>query len=46
MAKEILIGDSDKGNQKGFQKIFGTTDYHLVFSESGEDVLLRVKQRL
>jgi CheY-like chemotaxis protein len=43
MAKEILIGDSDKANQKGFQKIFGTTDYHLVFSESGEDVLLRVK---
>jgi CheY-like chemotaxis protein len=43
MAKEILIGDSDKANQKEFQKIFGTTDYHLVFSESGEDVLLRVK---
>ena len=43
MAKEILIGDSDKANQKAFQKIFGTTDYHLVFSESGEDVLLRVK---
>jgi CheY-like chemotaxis protein len=43
MAKEILIGDSDKANQKEFQKIFGTTDYHVVFSESGEDVLLRVK---
>ena len=43
MAKEILIGDSDKANQKEFQKIFGATDYHLVFSESGEDVLLRVK---
>jgi CheY-like chemotaxis protein len=43
MAKEILIGDSDKANQKAFQKIFGTTDYHLVFSENGEDVLLRVK---
>ena len=43
MAKEILIGDSDKANQKEFQKILGTTDYHLVFSESGEDVLLRVK---
>jgi CheY-like chemotaxis protein len=43
MAKEILIGDSDKANQKEFQKIFGTSGYHLVFSESGEDVLLRVK---
>src|SRR4030042_387695 len=43
MAKEILIGDSDKANQKAFQKIFGTTGYHLVFSENGEDVLLRVK---
>ncbi len=43
MAKEILIGDSDKANQKEFQKILGTTDYHLVFSENGEDVLLRVK---
>jgi CheY-like chemotaxis protein len=43
MAKEILIGDSDKANQREFQKILGTTDYHLVFSDSGEDVLLRVK---
>lgn len=43
MAKEILIGESDKASQKEFQKIFGATDYHLVFSESGEDVLLRVK---
>ena len=43
MAKEILIGDSDKANQKDFQKILGTTDYHLIFSESGEEVLLRVK---
>jgi len=43
MAKEILIGDSDKANQKEFQKILGTTDNHLIFSESGEEVLLRVK---
>ncbi len=41
--KEILIADSDKANRQEFQKIFGTTDYHLVFSESGEDVLLRMK---
>ncbi len=43
MAKEILIADSDKADQKEFQKIFETTDYHLAFSESGEDALLRAK---
>jgi CheY-like chemotaxis protein len=43
MAKEILIADSDKADQEEFQRIFETTDYHLVFSESGQDVLLRVK---
>ncbi len=43
MAKEILIADSDKADQEEFQKIFGTTDYRLVFSESGEDALLRAK---
>jgi CheY-like chemotaxis protein len=43
MAKEILIADSDKADQEEFQKIFETTNYHLIFSESGEDVLFRVK---
>src|SRR4030042_5505761 len=43
MAKEILIADSDQADQEEFQKIFETTDYHLIFSESGEDALLRVK---
>ena len=43
MAKEILIADSDKADQKEFSKIFETTDYHLIFSESGEDALLRAK---
>ncbi len=43
MAKEILIADSDKSDQKEFQKIFETTDYHLIFSDSGEDALLRAK---
>ncbi len=43
MAKEILIADSDKADQTEFQKIFETTDYHLIFSESGEDALLRAK---
>jgi CheY-like chemotaxis protein len=43
MAKEILIADSDKADQREFQKIFETTDYRLVFSENGEDALLRIK---
>ena len=43
MAKEILIADSDKADQKEFQRIFETTGYHLIFSESGEDALLRAK---
>jgi len=43
VAKEILIADSDKADQEEFQKIFGTTDYRLVFSESGEEALLRAK---
>ena len=43
MAKEILIADSDKADQEEFQKIFETTGYHLIFSESGEDALLRAK---
>jgi len=43
MAKEILIADSDKADEKEFQRIFENTDYHLIFSESGEDALLRAK---
>ena len=43
MAKEILIADSDKADQEEFQKVFEATDYHIIFSESGEDVLVRVK---
>jgi len=43
MAKEILVADSDKGDQEEFQRIFETADYHLHFSESGEDALLRAK---
>jgi len=43
VAKEILIADSDKVDQEEFQKIFGATDYRLIFSESGEDALLRAK---
>ncbi len=43
MAKEILIADSDKADQEEFQKYFEATDYHLTFSDSGEDALLRAK---
>ena len=43
MAKEILIADSDEADQEEFQRIFGATDYRLIFSESGEDALLRAK---
>ena len=43
MAKEILIADPDKTSQEDFQRIFETTDYHPVFSESGEDALLRAR---
>jgi len=43
MAKEILVAVTDKSEQAEFQKIFELTDYRLVFSEKGEDVLLRTK---
>ena len=43
MVKEILIADSDKPDQEEFQNIFGATDYNIVFSESGEHALLRIK---
>jgi len=43
MAKEILIADSDKADQQEFKKIFEATDYNLVFTESGEQALLRIK---
>src|SRR3989304_3680811 len=44
MAKEILIAGPDKAEREDFQKLFETTGYRLVFSERGEDVLLRVKK--
>ena len=43
MAKEILIADSERTDQEEFQKYFETTDYHPVFSDSGEEAFLRVK---
>ncbi len=43
MAKEILIADADLTDQKEFQRIFENTDYHLIFSDSGEDAFLRAR---
>jgi CheY-like chemotaxis protein len=43
MAREILIADSDHADKEEFQRIFESTDYHLIFSESGEDALLRAR---
>lgn len=43
MTKEILIADYDKGDQEEFQKIFDSTDYKLIFSESGKETIMRMK---
>jgi CheY-like chemotaxis protein len=43
MAKEILVADPDKADQEDLRRIFEATDYQLVFSDNGEDALLRVK---
>lgn len=43
MTKEILVAVTERGEQEEFQKIFELTDYRLVFSDKGEDVLLRTK---
>ncbi len=41
MAKEILIADSDKIIQEEFERIFETTDHHVLFTPSDEEALLR-----
>jgi len=43
MAKEILIADSDKADQEELRRILEPMDHKLVFSENGEDALLRVR---
>ncbi len=43
MAREILIADGNKAAHKAFEDIFSETDYNLVFSENGEDALLKMK---
>jgi len=43
MAREILIADGNKAAHKAFEEIFKETDYNLIFSENGEDALLKMK---
>ena len=43
MSKEILIAGSDITDQGEFQKVFETTDYHLIFSDKAEEALIRIK---
>jgi CheY-like chemotaxis protein len=43
MASEILIAHSDKADQEEFRRIFETTDYRPVFSDNGEEALLRAR---
>jgi CheY-like chemotaxis protein len=43
MAREILIAGSDITDQGEFEKIFESTDYHVVFSDKAEEALLRIK---
>lgn len=43
MTKEILIADSDKGDQEEFQRLFESTDYNVFFSESSKETLMRMK---
>jgi CheY-like chemotaxis protein len=43
MAREILVADPNKAAHKAFEEIFRETDYNLIFSENGEDALLKMK---
>jgi CheY-like chemotaxis protein len=43
MTKAILIAYLNKADEREFEKIFKKTDYHLIFSESEDDVLLQMK---
>jgi len=43
MARDILVADPNKAAHKAFEEIFKETDYNLIFSENGEDALLKMK---
>ncbi len=43
MPREILVADPNKAAHKAFEEVFKGTDYNLIFSENGEDALLKMK---
>jgi CheY-like chemotaxis protein len=43
MARDILVADPNKAAHKAFEEIFKETNYNLIFSENGEDALLKMK---
>jgi len=43
MARDILVADPNKAAHRAFEDIFKETDYNLIFSENGEDALLKMK---
>jgi CheY-like chemotaxis protein len=43
MPREILVADPNKAAHKAFEEIFKETGYNLIFSENGEDALLKMK---
>jgi CheY-like chemotaxis protein len=43
MARDILVADPNKAAHRAFEEIFKETDYNLIFSENGEDALLKMK---
>jgi CheY-like chemotaxis protein len=43
MPREILVADPNKAAHKAFEEIFKESGYNLIFSENGEDALLKMK---
>ncbi len=43
MARDILVADPNKAAHRAFEDIFKETNYNLIFSENGEDALLKMK---
>jgi CheY-like chemotaxis protein len=43
MGRDILVADPNKAAHRAFEEIFKETNYNLIFSENGEDALLKMK---
>jgi len=43
MARDILVADPNKAAHRAFEEVFKETNYNLIFSENGEDALLKMK---